>query len=307
VLPSGQQHEIEYEDQRVTVVEVGGGLREYLVADSPLLDGYSESERCGGGRGQPLIPWPNRLGDGRYEFDGQGYQLPLTEPETGSAIHGLVRWANWTAIEHEPTRVAMAYVLYPQPGWPGTLTLAIEYSLAQDGLTVTTTAVNAGAAACPFGAGAHPYLTLGTDTIDSLTLRAPGRRYLQADRRGLPTGTLAVDGTEFDFRTPRQIGAHRLDQAWCELERDPDGKARVRIETRDGVRAATLWCDDAYDYLMLFTGDTLPAAQRRQGLAVEPMTCAPNALRSGAGLRRLEPGERFQAHWGITPVSGRTP
>jgi aldose 1-epimerase len=300
-MPSGDQHEIRHGDQRVTVVEVGGGLRRYEIKDRPLLDGYGEQERCGGGRGQTLIPWPNRLRDGRYEFDGQPYQLPLTEPETHTAIHGLVRWANWTVAERDAGRVVMAHVLHPQPGWPGTLRLAIEYALGEEGLTVTTTAVNAGAVPCPFGAGAHPYLTLGTDTVDSLTLRAPGRSYLSADERGIPTGGRAVDGTELDFRTPRELGAARLDHAFCELDRDGDGKARVRIETADRNRAATLWLDGEYEYLMLFTGDTLPAAQRRRGLAVEPMTCAPNALSSGDGLRRLEPGERFSARWGISP------
>lgn len=300
-MPSGDQHEIRHGEQRAVVVEVGGGLRAYTVAGADLLDGYAEQERCSGGRGQVLIPWPNRLRDGRYEFDGQRYQLPLTEPETGTAIHGLVRWSNWTVAERDPARVVMEHVLHPQPGWPQALRVQIEYALDDHGLSVTTIAANAGAAACPFGAGAHPYLTLGTDTIDSVILQAPGRRYLTSDERGIPTASLEVTGTPFDFTAPREIGSARLDHAFAELQRDDDGLARVGLATADGARRATVWVDRAYRYLMVFTGDTLPEPQRRRGLAIEPMTCAPNALQSGEGLERLEPGQSFKARWGISP------
>jgi aldose 1-epimerase len=299
VPPSGAQHEIRHGEQHATVVEVGGGLRSYRIGGIDLVDGYAAGELCSGGRGQPLIPWPNRLRDGVYEFDGRRYQLPLTEPETRSAIHGLVRWANWTVGERGADRVVMEHVLHPQPGWPGTLGLRIEYALGVRGLTVTTTAVNVGERACPYGAGAHPYLTLGTSTVDALTLRVPAGRYLEADERGLPIAVRDVAGTEFDFRAARELGPARLDIGYCDLERDPDGLARVRITTGDGGRAAVLWLDHSYQHLMVFTGDTLTEADRRRGLAVEPMTCAPNAFQSGHGLIRLEPGETAVGRWGI--------
>lgn len=300
--PSGAQHEIQHGDQRAVVVEVGGGLRAYTVGGEDRLDGYPADEVCSGGRGQPLMPWPNRLRDGRYRFDDNDYQLGLTEPATQTAIHGLVRWANWVAAEHDDSRVTMEYVLHPQTGWPGTVRLRIEYSVGDDGLTVSTSAANLGAVACPFGAGFHPYLTLGTETIDSLTVQAPGRSYLESDDRGIPVATRPVQGTPLDFRGGREIGETELDRGFADLERDSDGLARVRISTAGGERAATLWMDEAYQYLMLFTGDTLPAAERRRGLAVEPMTCPPNALQSGEGVVRLAPGDTFRGRWGIHPL-----
>jgi aldose 1-epimerase len=285
------------------VVEVGGGLRSYTVGGADRLHGYALEATAGGGRGQPLMPWPNRLRDGRYRFDGVEYQLGLSEPSTATAIHGLTRWANWSTPEHETSRVAMEYVLHPQSGWPGTLHLRIEYRLGDSGLEVTTNATNVGAQACPFGAGFHPYLTLGTPTVDELTLWAPGACYLEADERGLPVTTRAVQSTELDFRSGRPVGQDKLDHCFGELEREGDGLARVRIATGDGARRASLWVDGAYPYLMLFSGDTLPLADRRRGLAVEPMTCPPNALQSGEALVRLEPGESFTASWGIDPSS----
>ncbi|MGI8506762.1 MAG: aldose 1-epimerase family protein [Solirubrobacteraceae bacterium] len=300
VAPSGSQFELSHGSQSAVVVEVGGALRSYAVEGHELLDGYSADERCTSARGHSLIPWPNRLRYGRYSFDGSDHQLPLTEPAKHNAIHGLVRWANWTAASREREHVRMEYLLHPQSGWPFALALAIEYSLSDDGLTVRTAASNVGSGACPYGAGAHPYLTLGTETIDSLRLEAPGQRYMTSDDRGIPTGTETVDGTQFDFLEARELGDTQLDTGYADLRRDRDGRARVRLATPDGERRATLWLDKRYQYLMLFTGDSLPEpARRRRGLGIEPMTCAPNALQSAEGLQILGPGEATASAWGI--------
>jgi aldose 1-epimerase len=299
VAPSGEQVEISFEDQRAVVVEVGGGLRSYSAGGRDFLDGYGVDEQSASGRGQVLVPWPNRLQDGSYEFDGRSHQLPLTEPEHANAIHGLVRWTAWRIGEREAHRVVMEYVIHPQPGYPFTLGLGIEYALSKGGLSVRTTARNLGSDACPYGCGQHPYLTLGTPTVDTVELQAPGQRVLISDERDLPTGSEPVEGTEYDFRAARAIGTTTLDNAFTDLARDDDGRARVRLRDPDGA-AVTLWVDESYGYLMLFTGDTRPDVNRRS-LAVEPMTCPPNAFRTGDSLIRLEPGGSTTSTWGITP------
>ncbi len=298
-LPSGGQVEIASAGQRASVVEVGGGLRRYSVGDRDVVDGYAADEMCRSARGQCLLPWPNRIRDGRYDFAGRQQQLSLTEPEKHNALHGLTRWANWTVATQAADRVVMEYLLHPQPGYPHALRLAVDYGVDANGLTVRTTAMNVGASACPYGAGAHPYLTVGTPTVDSIILQAPGRIRLTSDERGIPTGTQPVDGTEYDFRRPRSIGTSTLDTAFTDLERDDDGRARVHLASPDGT-AATFWLDEGYRYLMLFTGDPLPDVDRRS-LGIEPMTCAPNAFASGEGLITLEPGESSVAGWGIVP------
>jgi aldose 1-epimerase len=296
--PSGQQVEIVFGDQRAVVVEVGGGLRSYQVGGQELLDGYGAEDMCSSGRGQVLIPWPNRLQDGSYEFDGRRLQLPLTESAAGNAIHGLVRWASWRVEGREADRVVLAHPLHPQPGYPFSLTLRIEYTLSETGLAVRTTATNVGPSACPYGAGAHPYLTLGRPTVDPLVLRVPAGSVVTSDPRGLPTGTTAVEGTEYDFRRPRTIGATVLDNAFTDLRRDEDGLARVELRDPADGAGITLWVDETYEYLMVFTGDPLPDVNRRS-LAVEPMTCPPNAFRTGDSLIRLEPGASVTTVWGI--------
>jgi aldose 1-epimerase len=298
IAPSGEQVTILAKDQQAVVVAVGGGLRSYSVGGRELLDGYSATEMSSSGRGQVLIPWPNRLQDGSYEFNGRRHQLPLNEPEHRNAIHGLVRWSTWIAAERQPHRVVMEHILYPQPGYPFLLRISVEYALSRGGLLVQTTATNLGTHTCPYGSGAHPYLTLGTATIDGLILQVPGRTVLRSDERRLPIRREAVEGAEYDFRRPKRIGSIQLDHAFTDLERDADGLARVELSDSDREIKVSLWVDQSYPYLMLFSGDPLPDVQRRS-LAVEPMTCPPNALRTGEALIRLEPGASVTGTWGI--------
>jgi len=295
-IPSGEQVELAHGEQKVVVVGVGGGLRGYWLGDAPVLDGYGLYELSGSGRGQILAPWPNRIQDGSYDFEGSSHQLALDEPERRNAIHGLVRWAQWTVAEREPDRAALEHRLHPSPGYPFTLDLRVEYSLGDGGLTVEVQATNAGPEACPYGVGAHPYLTARDGLVDGLELRVPARTALVSDERSIPAGRKSVEGTELDFRAAKPIGSVQLDHCFTDLERAGDGRARVEL----GGRAA-LWVDESYPYLMVFTGDALPDVARRS-LAVEPMTCAPNAFRSGDGLIRLEPGHTHSGSWGIVPL-----
>jgi len=296
--PSGRQFQISHGPQRAVVVEVGGGLRQYSIGDDELLDGYDADTRCTGARGLPLIPWPNRIRDGAYTFGGNSYQVPLTEPSKHNAIHGLLRWRNWTCREHDTDHVTMGIVLRPMMGYPFTLDVTVDYRLSDDGLTVRTSATNIGDHACPYGAGQHPYLTVGTDLIDPCTLQLDAGRYLPTDDRGLPTGNVDVDGSSFDFRVERVIGDQDVDYTFTDLARSADGLAWVRLTGPDG-RQAAMWVDEHYPFIELYTSHTQPSPHFRTGLGVEPMTCAPNAFRTGDGLIRLEPGETTVAAWGL--------
>ncbi|HUE26481.1 MAG TPA: aldose 1-epimerase family protein [Solirubrobacteraceae bacterium] len=297
--PSGEQFDITDGEQRATIVEVGGGVREYAVGGSAVLDPYPLDAICDGAHGAPLIPWPNRVADGRYSFDGADHRLALSEPETLNAIHGLLRWRNWGAIERSADWVVVATRLHPLPSWPFQLDVSIRYSLGDAGLTVETQVTNVGDGTAPFGAGQHPYLSAGGGSIDACTveLRA-GTRILTDPSRGLPVGSEPVAGTPFDLRVPRRVGELEIDHAFTELERDREGLAWVRLQRPDGA-TAELWADGSYPYIQLYTGDTLAPARRRLSLAAEPMTCPANALQSGEGIVRLAPGETHAGRWGV--------
>jgi aldose 1-epimerase len=299
--PTGRQIEIAAGAHRATVVELGATLRAYTVDGRDRIDGFARDEMSTGSRGQVLMPWPNRIASGRYEFGGTSHELALNEPARHNAIHGLVRDANWQVAAIEADRVTMAYRLSPQPGYPFALALEIEYAVSEAGLAVRATATNVGPDACPYGAGFHPYLRLDPDRIDPLVLRLPASASYRSDDDLIPIARETVAGTDLDFRKPRAIGATRMDTAFTDLERDADGRATVSLLDSGSGDTVALWCDESYGYLMVFTGDALPDAERRRvGLAVEPMTCAPDAFRSGDGLIVLEPGASSSGSWGIT-------
>jgi aldose 1-epimerase len=297
--PSGKQFPLEHGDQRAVVVEVGGGLRSFSVGERELIDGYGIDERCTGARGLPLVPWPNRIADGVYSFDGVEYQLPLTEPDQKNAIHGLLRWRNWECREHSPNHVVVGTVLRPMMGYPFTLDVRVAYTLDDQGLSVRTEATNLGASACPYGSGQHPYLLPG-GSLDESRLQFRAGTFLPTDARGIPTGRRAVEGTELDFEREQAIGNRDIDVAFTDLARDADGRAWLSFTGADGF-GIDLWLDRAYEFLEVYTSHTQPAPHHRTGLGVEPMTCAPDAFRSGDGLLRLEPGASAAATWGIRP------
>ena len=297
VRPSGRQFEIGLAEQRAVVVEVGGGVRVYEVGGRPVLDPYPVDAMADGAHGTPLVPWPNRLRDGRYRFDGTEYQVPLTEPGKHNAIHGLLRWRAWRPVTVSSDQVEMGIRLHPTPGYPFTLDVRVDYRLSADGLTASTTATNLGHQVAPYGYGQHPYLSPGAGTVDDCTLRLPAATRLRSDERGLPTGREPVEGTPFDFRRSRQLGSLEIDSAFTDLERDGAGRATAELTGPDG-RTAQLWVDDAHPYLEIFTGDTLAPDRRRRGLGCEPMTCPPNAFADGVDLIRLEPGASVVTRWG---------
>ena len=300
ISPTGASFEISKGAQRAVITEVGATLRSFDVDGVPVVEGSPAESAPTGGRGQLLLPWPNRVRDGRYRFDGHDYQLSLTDPVLHNAAHGLVRWEPWSFDAYESHRVALAFTLYPHPGYPFTLRFGVEYSLSDTGLSVRVRTTNVGTSRAPYGAGAHPYVAAGEGKIDAMRFHMTAASYLRSDKQQIPVEKLGVEGSPFDFRAPRPVGDTKLDTAFTDFERDRDGIARTVLHRADG-RRVTLWMDATNTHLMVYSGDTLPdEKQRRTGLAVEPMTCAPNAFATGEGIAVLAPGESHVSTWGIT-------
>jgi aldose 1-epimerase len=298
---SGNQWTIAAGEHEAVVVEIGGGIRTYTVDGVPVVDGYREEEVCPAYAGAVLAPWPNRIRDGRYGFAGTSYRLPLTEPERHNAIHGLVAWARWQAAKTSPDQVTVEYDVPPQPGYPWRLSLSSTYSVGPSGLRGEHVVTNVDTSAAPFGFSVHPYLLAGAPVPD-VRLQVPARSRLLLDGRLLPIGAAKVAGTEFDFTAARPIGGLELDTAFGDLIRSDDGSTEVTLSTADG-RGVAVWADAAFGWWQVFTSDSLTGDRRRRSVAVEPMTCPPDAFRSGKDLITLEPGQTWHGAWGIRPLS----
>jgi aldose 1-epimerase len=302
VMPSGEQYEITGGGYRAVVTECGAALRVLEQDGRPLLLGFAEDEMPWAGRGQLLVPWPNRLRDGRYSFDGRDLQLPLTEPSLGNASHGLVRWVAWTLEERTAHSVSQVYRLMAQTGYPWTVDVHVLHDLSADGLTVTVTATNLSASPAPYAMGSHPYLTTGTGPVDGWELTLPASTRLVSDDRKIPVGREDVRDGDLDFRVARPLRSTSLDTAFTDLDRDRDGRVEVSLHDPARDEGVTLWMDAAHRWVQVYTGDDLPRLAR-QSLAVEPMTAPPNALATGEDVVVLAPagaeGDELSASWGI--------
>ncbi|MFG2038014.1 aldose 1-epimerase family protein [Dactylosporangium sp. NPDC048998] len=299
--PSGTQWTIRSGGQEAAIVEVGGGVRAFTSDGRDVVAGFAEHEHAVGSAGQVLAPWPNRIRDGQYAFGGEHLQLPLTEPERHNAIHGLVNWARWYEVDATSDSVTVAHDLVPQPGYPWPLRLQTTWSVSGAGLRAEHLVTNTGDTAAPFGLATHPYVLVPGVPVDELTLRVPARSRLLVDARLLPIGAARVAGSEYDFTEGRRLGGTVLDTAFGEVDHDAEGGSQIDVTAPDG-RGVTVWADSAFTWWQVYSSDTLPADRTRKALAIEPMTCPPDAFRSGRDVVTLEPGSSWRGSWGIRAI-----
>jgi aldose 1-epimerase len=310
---SGTAHVLRFGDAEATIAGVGASLRSYTHAGRDLVVPFAADEVRPAYRGATLAPWPNRVVDGRYAFAGVEHRLALTEPERAHALHGLVVWSEFDAVDKKAGSVTLVTTVEAQTGYPWRLQVETTYVLDAAGLTQTVRARNDSATEAPWGTGPHPYLVGGAGRLDEWMLHLPASQVLLTTPDRLSPTELAdvdVDAARFDFRTSRPIGAVEIDHAFTDLARDDDGRATVEVRGTDGAGVAMTW-GTACGWVQVHTAD-LPAGPsapgHRIGLAVEPMTCAPDAFNDArypfdAGLQTIAAGEwSAPASWTIRPI-----
>ena len=296
--PSGQVLALHHPPFRAEVVTVGAALRALTRDGVDLVAGWPAGQVCPDYRGWVLAPWPNRVADGRYTFDGVEHQLPVDEVPRGNTLHGLAGWVVWSVAAHTDTRARLTCTLPAGRGYPTSLDLVVTYDLGDDGLRVTIEATNVGAARAPYGTGHHPYLTVGR-RLDECELTLPASAYSPMDERGHPGHVVPVAGTDLDFRIPRLIGSTQVDHPFTALGAAA-GEVSVVLRDPASGREVRLVSDAAtFPWVHAFTGDD-HGARARESLAVEPMTCPPEAFGSGTDLVVLEPGDSHRGSYRLT-------
>lgn len=296
------EHQISFGPYTAIATARGGALRELKHQGRDLVVSFGAEGAIPDYRGVICAPWPNRLADGRYSFDGGDFQAAVNEEDRGTALHGLVFGAVWKLQEHTASSVRLGARIEPSDGYPGLLDVSIEYELRADGLHSTVRAENAGVDVAPYGVCPHPYLVAGAAPLDEWSVQIPAAAFMEvSEDRLLPRGMSGVEGHPFDFRTERVLGAVEIDHAFTNLIPDANGLAAVRVHDPSGTGVELEW-DTAWPWLQIHTADK-PAGPSRIGLAVEPMTCPPDAFNSGTDVVRLAPGESHEAGWTIRAIS----
>ncbi len=299
---SGRQYSLESGRYRATISSVGATLRELTFDGRNLVVPFDADEVRPAFRGATLAPWPNRVVDGTYSLGGVDYELSLTEPKRGHALHGLAGWLEYGVSEQSADRVVLTATVEAQAGYPFRLELTVEFSLDDAGLHWSVSALNTGHLVAPFGTGPHPYLIAGAGHVDDWSLELPADSVLTVtEDRLIPLDLEAVDGGVFDFRAVRTIGDTFIDHAFTDLARDEDGATIVRVLDASGSGVGMTWGFDC-PWVQVHTADVPPPAATRIGLAVEPMTCPPDAFNSGTDLILIEPDESATAGWSIFAI-----
>lgn len=285
---NGTLHQLAEGDYAATIATGGATLVSLTRGGHDLIATFdAESEVGQGYQGRVLAPWPNRIAGGRYTWGGLEHQLPINEPVTTSALHGLALWQPWEVVRHDGVAITLSLAMPGRLGYPFPLDLEVTYILdAEAGLTVRFIARNAGSTPAPVGLSLHPYLTIMDQQVDGLWLTLPADHYLAVDEQLIPTELTSVQGTPLDFRAGKSLSGVFVDHAflatagWQAVLRGPSGAVALSSDA---------------PWVQVHTAD----AMGRVCLAVEPMTCPPDAFNGPAEWVSLAPGVARELEFGI--------
>jgi aldose 1-epimerase len=300
---TGGQFELRRGDAVARIGQVAAVLREFSVGGVHFTETWDDAWVPPMGCGIVLVPWPNRIRDGKWSYRDEVQKLDITDLSLGHATHGLLRNTAYQVADEQSDSLTLTASVYPQHGYPFILDTSVTYALDEDGLQVTHQLTNAGPDAAPFGVGAHPYLRVGDHPVTELIVTVSGSKYVVVDDRLIPVSVELVDGTDKDLRNGRRVGDLDVDVAFTALD-VMDGKVEHRLAAPDGT-GVVLWADEVFAFVQVFTPPKFPGPgkpDQRKAIAMEPTTCAANAFNSGDGLHWLEPGETWRASWGLRPV-----
>ena len=295
--PSGTQYELKFGNQKATITEIGAMVREYQVDGRDVFVPFSVTEAAPVYNAAVLAPWPNRLGNGSYDFEGYHGQLPVNEIDRLTALHGLVCWVHWELISKTDNEVTLQYDLPAQRGWPYQLRLTVTYKLDENGLNVEFKVANIGNKTAPFGVGFHPWLSSGGANLDDCAVKLDAKQHIIANERLLPTGVEPVSG-DYDLLAPKKLKGLDLDDAWVEPTYDENGKSWAILACPDGL-APAVWMKSPLNTWQVCSANHIKNYERF-GLAAEPMTCAADAFNTGNNLITLSPGAATTVNWGAT-------
>lgn len=288
------------------IASVGATLRVLRRDSTDLIASFPADGIRPAMRGALLVPWPNRTGDGNYEFDGVAHSLVVDDRTTGSALHGLISWLEFEPVEQSHDRVLLRGVIQPQPGYPWRLRVEVEFTLDDDGLAQEVTVTNLSERRAPAGIGAHPYLlaeAAGAGVADRWILTLPADTVMLTDDRLLPVRETDVAGSDvFDFRASRALAGVVLNHAFTGLTRGHDRIARAAVTDADGRGVEISW-DERCGWVHVYTADEPVGGHARAAVAIEPMTCPPDAFNSKRDLRILESGESMSAGWRLRQIT----
>jgi aldose 1-epimerase len=283
------------------IARIGAALVSWTTNDIELVEpGHLDAvgPYC---EGIVMAPWPNRLEDGKWSYQGKTLEFPINIQNQQNANHGLLIDFPYDLVEQTASSVTLGALIHARMAYPFNVYTTVKYELSASGITVTHTAENQSEEAAPYAVGGHPYFQIaGVPTAD-LILRSDAATVLDVNERQIPIGKSATAGTRFDMREGVRVGDNFYDHGFTDLPRDENGLAHTYLIAPDG-RGFDIWQDAEFKHVVIFTPDFYwdeSIDAKRYAAAIEPQTAGANAFKAGEDLKWLNKGDKFSASWGV--------
>lgn len=284
----------------LVITGFGATLRTLKIDGIDVIEGFAPEVPNQKSAGDILIPWPNRVRDGVWNFNGEQFQLEVNETERNNALHGLLRDIPHRVLHRALDSVTLRAYIEPSKGYPFSLTVDTTYELNENGVVVRHNIHNDGNETAPVAVGSHPYVKIAGTPTEDLVLTLKAKKRVVVDDRLNPIDIEPVKGTRYDLNNSATVGTLDLDTAYCDLVPDEDGYYRHTIEDAKG-HVLCVWGDSNFRHAQVYTTDSFNT-QDGPGwaVAVEPTTAPPDAFNSQTDLYLLDPGANWECEWGIS-------
>lgn len=292
---------INFSDYKATVRTNGGGLSSLTFKGRNLVEPFNEFDTRPLFRGDLLAPWPNRIADGHYKFENISFNLEINETSRKNALHGLLLKLEWEVVKVTSDTVSLISNTQANNLYLSDLQFTVTYTLSLKGLEWQLVAHNKGTKNVPYGVSIHPYLIADpASQLDKWSLKLPASQSMNVDEEGLlPLGIEDVDQADFNFNKSRIIGSQFIDHAF-KINKNSSNQV-IEVVAPSGKGVAIKYGSEAL-WIQIHTADRDGGENSREALAVEPMTCPPDAFNSGIDLIVLKPGESHCATWYIEGI-----
>lgn len=275
-------------DSHVEIDPVGSALVGLKLGDRVLIPKADSTKKTF--FGSLLAPWPNRTRGAQYQFGGKEYFL-VANDGLGNANHGLVHDQRALVAQSSPSSAVLTLSISPSDSYPFRLELSVKFELTQSELKVEIAATNVGNETAPVGIGHHPYFAVAEDT----TVEIFANSAAEHDEKKIPKKLISAQSLGLGSGSARLISELNLDTQFS-------GLGETAAELCFGSECYQMWLTGG-DYLMVYNPVDFPwASGSGPAIAIEPQSCAVDALNTGDGLNQLAPGSTMKLIWGIRKV-----
>ena len=275
--------QISFGELKLEIDTFGARITKFTKANQEIMK--SASDELQGFNGMVLAPWPNRIADGKYQFGGIEYELEINETDRNNALHGFAYKTEFEISSQSTSEIVLWATLTEPNGYPFHIDLQLSYRLDEKGFRCDVLATNNSIQAAPFGIAFHPYYPVDDQTKISM----PAKTHILTNNQMIPISDQPNSHKEFLF------GDVDFDDCFTELER---ANLIAEIEIQSENRSITLWQDEAFDYVMVYTTNDFEAIDgKAKAIAIEAQSCPANAFNTNPPL--LQPAESFTGSWGV--------